>query len=180
MLLRLARDTITASVSGCEPVTVIGDDRVFRRPSAVFVTLWKRIPGEEPTAALRGCIGQVKPQFELGHAVRFAALGAALRDPRFPPVQIDELPHILIEIAILSPLMPVLALEEVIIGRDGLVIEDGPYRGLLLPKVAPRLGWSREQLLQHVCLKAGLAETAWPERGRLFRFQTFEIRDDAV
>ena len=83
-----------------------------------------------------------------------------------------ELDSLIIEIAILSPLEQVNFLEEVVIGRDGLVIEAMGRRGLLLPKVATRLNWDREELLQNVCLKAGLPKDTWPETGQLYRFRT--------
>lgn len=140
--------------------------------SGVFVTL-KR--GGE----LRGCLGTLELRGDLAAQVARCAGDSATRDPRFPPVTVDEAPGMTIEISVLGPLERIdpadpAAIE---IGRHGLVVEDGPRRGLLLPQVAVEWGWSREQFLRQTCHKAGLPPDAWQQGARVFRF-TAEVFGD--
>ena len=175
VLLRTARKAIEQAVT--ESGTMIDEvfDDQLQQPSAVFVTLWQRKqdePESEGSNHLRGCIGRLQADFPLYLAVKNAAISAATRDPRFSPVRPDEVDDLTIEIAILTPLETVDKLEEIVIGRDGLVIEAMSRRGLLLPKVASRMQWDRSEFLRNVCLKAGLPDNTWPENGQLYRFKT--------
>ena len=56
-------------------------------------------------------------------------------------------------------------LEEIQVGRHGLIVRRGPRSGLLLPQVAAEYGWDRETFLSHTCAKAGLPEDSWREAG---------------
>jgi AmmeMemoRadiSam system protein A len=125
----------------------------------VFVTLRRREDG-----GLRGCIGQVEARDPLSLAVTRAAVLAATRDPRFPPVEASELEGLRLEISVLSPLdasQP----EGVEPGLHGVLVSWRGARGLLLPQVASEQGWDREALLDHACLKAGAPAGAWREGG---------------
>jgi AmmeMemoRadiSam system protein A len=97
----------------------------------------------------------------LTEAVRNAAISAATLDPRFPPVTESELDSIEYDISVLTPLRVVRRIDEIQIGRDGLMIEKGGRRGLLLPQVASERGWDRLEFLRHTCTKAGLDPAAW-------------------
>jgi AmmeMemoRadiSam system protein A len=179
-LLRLARQAITELVNNNRLAPKIGNDHTFDEHAAVFVTLWQ--PGSsnsksEESKRLRGCIGRLQPDLPLDEAVKYAAISAATRDPRFVPVEPYELDGLTIEIAILSPLEEIASLDEIVIGRDGLVIEAQGRRGLLLPKVATRLNWNSEEFLCNVCLKAGLSEDIWPGNGKLYKFSTVVFHD---
>jgi uncharacterized protein len=179
-LLRLARTAIEEAVGGGKGASVDLDDDALQQPASVFVTLWREqeeVGEGEGELQLRGCIGRLQADLPLYQAVRTAAVGAAIRDPRFPAVCADELDRLVIEVAILSEPMLVESLEEVKIGRDGLIIEYAGRRGLLLPKVATRLNWDRGAFVRGVCSKAGLPEDTWPERGKLSRFQTFVFQE---
>jgi AmmeMemoRadiSam system protein A len=116
---------------------------------------------------LRGCIGQVAGDRPLGEVIRQVAVSAARSDPRFPPVQLDELSELRIEISVLSE--PVLVetsnLFRLVIGRDGLLIRRGRVQGLLLPQVAVEQGFGPEAFLNAVCHKAGLPPGCWREPG---------------
>ena len=120
----------------------------------VFVTLRKE--GE-----LRGCIGYVMPVEPLYRAVADNAMNAARGDPRFPPVQLEEVPNLTIEISVMTVPEEVDDIDEIEIGRDGLIVSEGMMRGLLLPQVATEYGWDRETFLSHTCRKAGLPMDAW-------------------
>ncbi len=163
-LLRLARETLTQYLAdGRIPRYDPPTDSPLRTPSAVFVTLKRN--GE-----LRGCIGDVVAQMPLYLAVQRRALSAALEDPRFPPVQADELPQLTIEISVLSPLTPVRDVSEITVGTHGLLIVRGDQRGLLLPQVPVEQGWDRDEFLRQVCRKAGLPDDAWRQGAQLYRF----------
>jgi AmmeMemoRadiSam system protein A len=114
---------------------------------------------------LRGCIGHVIGDQPLGELIRQVAVSAARSDPRFPAVQLDELPELRIEISVLSE--PVLVeaahLPRLVIGRDGLLVRRGRTQGVLLPQVAVDHGFSPEAFLNAVCHKAGLAPGSWRE-----------------
>jgi len=126
----------------------------LRETRGAFVTLTRE-------GALRGCIGHVIGTEPLWLSVRSNAINAAFRDPRFPPITEDELTSIEIEISALSPLRRISSPDEIIIGRDGILIERGVQRGLLLPQVAERYGWSPEEFLDQTCRKAGMKSGCW-------------------
>jgi AmmeMemoRadiSam system protein A len=104
--------------------------------------------------------------------VSYCAIQAATSDPRFRPVSSNELKDIHIEISVLTPLQKVTSLDEIEVGRDGLLISKGYNRGLLLPQVATEYGWDRAQFLEQTCNKAGLAGNAYlsPD-AEIFKFQ---------
>lgn len=110
--------------------------------------------------ALRGCIGHVIGFVPLWRAVEENAVAAAFNDPRFPPLDAGELDAVRIEISVLSPLVGCPP-EEIRVGRDGLLVERGSSRGLLLPQVATEYGWDRDTFLDHTCRKAGLERGCW-------------------
>ncbi len=153
-LIDIARQAVTAAVAGEPAPDLATDDPDLREPRGAFITLKK-------AGQLRGCIGYIEPRAPLIEAVADNAESAALRDPRFTPVTPEELPDISIEISALTPLEPVADVEEIEVGRHGLVLSRGPNRGLLLPQVPVEWGWDREEFLEHTCLKAGLLPEAW-------------------
>jgi len=111
---------------------------------------------------LRGCIGNMTADRPLYEAVRGNAV-LACQDRRFVnnPVTAAELPDLHIEISYLTPMEAIKDPSEIIVGRHGLLISMGRYRGVLLPQVAYERGWSREEFLQQTCRKAGLPLDAW-------------------
>jgi uncharacterized protein (TIGR00296 family) len=82
-----------------------------------------------------------------------------------------DLDAIDIEISLLGPLEPVADPQDIVVGRDGLVVERGWSRGLLLPQVATEWGWGAEQFLEHTCQKAGLPRDAWRKGATVWRFE---------
>jgi AmmeMemoRadiSam system protein A len=152
-LLRLARATIEARLDGAPLPSSEPEDENLLEPRGAFVTL--KIDGR-----LRGCIGHVVGVAPLWLAVRENAIAAAFEDPRFAPLEADELLVARIEISALTPLHKVAA-DEIEVGRDGILLERGHARGLLLPQVAVEYGWDQETFLDHTCRKAGLAPGCW-------------------
>ena len=130
----------------------------------VFVTLKKR-------GDLRGCIGRMIPDKPLPELVGAVALQSALEDPRFRPVTLDELKDLEIEISVLTPMAPVPNADHIIVGRDGVLIRKGGRSAVFLPQVAPEQGWGRDEMLEHLCRKAGLPPGSWKEGAQLLTFQ---------
>jgi AmmeMemoRadiSam system protein A len=150
-----------------EPPPRLASDRAetFGEARALFVTLRR-------DGRLRGCIGTLAPEGDLARTVPRFALRAAFEDPRFPALTNEELPACTIEISVLTPPRPVEKPEEIAVGRDGLIIELGGRRGLLLPQVAAEWGFDRLTFLAEVSRKAGLPPDAWRLPGaRLWSFQ---------
>lgn len=169
-LLDLARQAIVAKLTGAAlELRPPASPRLLRK-SGAFVTL--RI-GKN----LRGCIGVVQGVKPLYQTVQEAAEAAAFQDPRFSPLNKEELSKISIEISVLSPLRRISSVRKIKVGRDGLLIKMGETQGLLLPQVARKNRWSRQTFLEHVCIKAGLQKDAWMQTGTqllTFRAQVFE------
>jgi len=137
----------------------------LRQPAAAFVTL-------RAGHQLRGCIGCVEPRhWSLAETVVRMATAASQEDLRFSRVREEELRGLTVEISVLGPLVPVERLEQVRVGRDGLVVEDRGHRGLLLPQVATEWQWDLETFVSQACRKAGLPPDAWRTGARLYRFE---------
>ena len=163
-LTELARKSVEAAFKGEEFSTT-----EFPRERGVFVTLHKK-------SALRGCIGYPLPVKALGQSVVETARAAAFEDPRFPPLAEPELSEVDFEVSVLTVPKPVEP-GEVVVGRDGLLIEAGARSGLLLPQVPVEEGWSREEFLEALCAKAGLPARAW-KIARLKAFQAQAFKED--
>jgi uncharacterized protein (TIGR00296 family) len=155
-----ARNIIEKFVKNSK-VSIVDLKGVFNDKQGAFVTIHTY-----PYHDLRGCIGIPLPVMSLKEAIMQAAQSAT-RDPRFPPLDKDELDSIIIEVTILTkPELinvnkPQDYLEEIKIGRDGLIVEQGFFKGLLLPQVPVEQDWDKEEFLSHACMKAGLLPDAW-------------------
>jgi AmmeMemoRadiSam system protein B/AmmeMemoRadiSam system protein A len=165
-LLKIARNAVETAVreSKLYECSTCGLQTLEQERGA-FVTLTEE-------GRLRGCIGFVSAREPLYRAVRDVATLAALQDARFVPVTAGELGSLQYEISVLSPLNRVEDIEEIRIGRHGLLIHQGEHEGLLLPQVATDAKWDRETFLERLCQKAGLPARAWTEPDAdLFRFR---------
>ena len=152
-LLRLARAAIADRLSPTGDLPSPPADPVLHEKRGAFVSLTIR-------GALRGCIGHVIGIAPLWRTVKENAVAAAFSDPRFQPLETGELAKVRIEISVLSPLVPC-APDEIRVGRDGLLVERGSSRGLLLPQVPTEYGWDSEVFLDHTCRKAGMEGGCW-------------------
>jgi uncharacterized protein (TIGR00296 family) len=177
-LVKLARKTVEVYLSGKMPAPPDDAPERLGRRQGVFVTIYTY-----PEKELRGCIGIPLPEYPLIEATMRAAIASATEDPRFPPVSLEEMSNIIVEVSALTPpekmefTDPKELPNMIRIGDDGLIIEAGVYSGLLLPQVPVEYGWSPEEYLMHLCIKAGLAPTYWlTGKMRLYRFsaQVFE------
>lgn len=175
-LLRIARLAIIDVVAGSRRPTNVASDSSLailgeRRGAFVTLTLRER---------LRGCIGRVEPDAPLRVLIPEMARAAATADPRFAPVSHNDVEALVIEISLLSAPAAIDA-RQVEVGRHGLIVSARGRRGLLLPQVPLQYGWSREEFLDEVCVKAGLAPGAWRAEGvRLLAFtaEVFSEDDD--
>lgn len=168
-LLRIAREVIESHLrrEDTRPIRSLLPN--LRHAVGAFVSLHRQ-------GHLRGCIGHLYSDKPLFETVKEVAIAAATQDFRFRPVALEEMREVDIEISVLSPFREVNNLEEIKVGKHGLLIGQGSRRGLLLPQVATEYGWSREEFLSHTCLKAGLSPEAWkdPEvKIELFTAQVF-------
>ncbi len=158
LLLKIARLAIENNFSRKDE-TVEPTDSSLMVKSGTFVTL--KIKGQ-----LRGCIGNIEPVKSIYDGVKDNALSAAFHDHRFPALSADELARVHIGISILTSPQPLsyrdgddLALK-LRPGIDGVILRQGRAGATFLPQVWEQLP-EAEPFLNHLCLKAGLPETAW-------------------
>lgn len=168
-LVNLARRAIVEYINAKRVLSVpdtVSD--LFFLKCGVFVTLNIVHRGNKE---LRGCIGYPYPSKPLIEATIDAAINSAFRDPRFAPVRPEELSKIRIEVSILTPPTRIVVetpgdyVRAIKIGRDGLIVERGLSKGLLLPQVPVEWKWDVEEFLAHCCMKAGLAPDMWLVEG---------------
>lgn len=155
-LRHIAKTVIESTAQGKSVPEFSVDSQVLKEKRGAFVTINKG-------GQLRGCIGYIQPYKPLYQTVEEMAAQAAFHDPRFNPVTKAELPDLEIEISVLTPMKRIKDIEEIEVGKHGILMEKGPYSGLLLPQVATEYGWDRKTFLEHTCLKAGLAKDAWKD-----------------
>jgi len=146
----------------------------LKEARGIFVTINTFRHGAK---TLRGCIGFPYPTYPLVRAVIEAAIESATGDPRFPPLSMSELDHVVFEVSVLTPprLIEVSSPREypskVKIGVDGLIVERGFNKGLLLPQVPIEWGWDSEEFLCQCCMKAGLTPDCWVIQGtKIYKF----------
>ncbi len=167
-LLKYARAVIEAKLYNDEPKFILPNDPAYEEKAGAFVTLHKN-------GDLRGCIGYIKAYKTIRETIHDMAIATAFKDPRFAPLQREELPYINIEISLLSPLKEIKSIEEIVVGKHGLYVENGFYSGLLLPQVATEWGWDKITFLNEVCHKAMMPSNCWKSKGTKIHIFTAEI-----
>jgi uncharacterized protein len=156
VLLKTARESLTSKLEGRTAVYPEPTKKI-ETVCGAFVTLHKKGPERQ----LRGCIGQIIGIHPLVDTIKEMAVSSGLKDPRFSPVRLPELPELEFEISALSPLHRIENPEQVVVGTHGIYIKSGYSSGVLLPQVAEEQRWDRETFLSHTCLKAGLPTNCW-------------------
>jgi AmmeMemoRadiSam system protein A len=164
MLLVLARSTILHQLSPQTPLPASDFSARLNVPQGAFVTLRKK--GE-----LRGCIGRMAADIELAKTVGMMALQSAFNDPRFAPLELNEMKNIEIEISVLTPMLPIASPNEIVVGRDGVLLSKAGRSAVFLPQVATENSWNRSEMLDNLCRKAGLAPGCWKQDAK---FQVFQ------
>lgn len=171
-LVNLARSAIKSYLEDKKILDVPEDTPdTLKDDMGAFVTLHR-------DKELRGCIGYPEPVKPLVTTIIEVAISAATQDPRFPPVTSSELDSIQIEVTVLTkPQLvevdsPSEYPEKIRVGEDGLIVELGYYRGLLLPQVPVEWCWDTEEFLSNTCMKAGLMPDCWlKSKVKIFKFQ---------
>lgn len=168
-LLKLARESIMTYFRNKKPD--LSGYEEFSRKQGVFVTITEK-------SILKGCIGFPEPVKALNKAVVEAAREAAFNDPRFHPIQEDELRDIDIEISVLTEPEEIVVMapegypDNITIGEDGLIVRSAFGSGLLLPQVFVDHGCDAETALDWTCEKAGLPSNEWRKgHVKVYKFQ---------
>lgn len=156
-LHHIAKTVIENKVRGKAVPEFKIESPILKENRGAFVTIQKR-------GQLRGCIGYIEGHGPLHKTIEEMAEAAAFRDPRFTPVTEKELPEIEIEISVLTPLKKIIDVNEIQVGKHGIIIKKGGFSGVLLPQVATDYGWDRKTFLEHTCQKAGLPPNAWKDK----------------
>jgi hypothetical protein len=176
-LVKLARKAVEEYLkTGRHAKIPMGVSEELLKPCGVFVTI-NKLEGDHK--ALRGCIGFPYPTTPLVEAVVESAISAATQDPRFPPVSLEELDHVVFEVSVLTPpetvevKNPKEYCAQIKVGEDGLIVERGVCKGLLLPQVPVEWEWDEETFLCQCCLKAGLPPDSWLVKGtKIYKFSS--------
>jgi len=172
LAVKLARKAIEECLGSGKKIKPDDLPPVFHEKRGVFVTLNRKTEKKE----LRGCIGRPYPIMPLGEAIITSAINAALEDPRFDPVRKEEIDSIVIEVTVLT--VPKLIKEEtqkipenIVIGRDGLIVATKRSQGLLLPQVAVEHNFDAVEFLCQTSMKAGLIPDAWLTGAQVYSFE---------
>ena len=175
-LIKLARSTVEQYLKiGKAPKPPKETPKKLFERCGVFVTI-NSLRGSEKE--LRGCIGYPYPTSPLVEAVIDSAINAATEDPRFESLSLKELDEVVFEVSVLTPpelvevKNPKEYLNKIKVGEDGLIIERGYQKGLLLPQVPVEWGWCEEEFLCQCCMKAGLPPDTWLTKdAKIYKFK---------
>ena len=168
-----AQEYQQAEAAGLLPHTNLG---VFYWQAAVLAEK----AGDKPTAVLyyRKILDKAafsgyayQAQLRLRALVGRMALAAAFEDPRFEKVRAGELKDIDVEISVLTPFKDVAGPGAIVVGRDGVLLQKGGRSAVFLPQVAVEEHWTRDQMLDNLCLKGGLDADCWHAGAKLSTFQ---------
>jgi AmmeMemoRadiSam system protein B/AmmeMemoRadiSam system protein A len=163
-LLAFARETISRILLTDTAPLARNFNPTFQQQRGVFVTLKKN-------GILRGCIGRMTGDEPIGKLVGIMAIQSAFNDGRFQQVTAAELKDIEIEISLLTPMKQVAGAADILVGRDGVLLNKEGRHAVFLPQVAIEQGWSRDDMLDNLCLKAGLTGGCWKEGANFSTFQ---------
>jgi len=176
-LVKMARDTVSQYIKNSNKISDQIFKEKFRFNAGVFVTI-------NDKSGLRGCIGFPLAVKKLSDALIDAAISASTDDPRFPSITQNELNDLVFEVTVLSDTEEIStnSLDEIIneikIGRDGLIIEKNSQSGLLLPQVPVEYNWDVKDFLNHTCHKAGLPSDSWKDKTtKISKFQGVIFRE---
>lgn len=129
---------------------------------------------------LRGCIGEIIPRRPLYEAVMDQAINAAVNDNRFSPVTANEVKDLEFEISALTAPYEVPSYRDIVLGKHGIIIEKMGRSAVFLPQVAPEQGWTIQETLSHLSMKAGLSANAWQDGTRFYVFEAIVFSEHAL
>ncbi|RLI42226.1 TIGR00296 family protein [Candidatus Bathyarchaeota archaeon] len=182
-LVKLARKAVEEYLKNRSRIKVPREiSEKLLRECGVFVTINSVKKGKKE---LRGCIGFPYPTTPLAEAVIDAAISSATQDPRFYPVSLNELDSLVFEVSVLTPPQKVNVEKpseypsKIKVGEDGLIVERGVFKGLLLPQVPIEWKWDEEEFLCQCCVKAGLPPDCWlMENTKIYKFQAIIFEEE--
>jgi AmmeMemoRadiSam system protein B/AmmeMemoRadiSam system protein A len=172
-LVGIARAAIEGHLNATE--TKLPPDPFLREAGATFVTLTK-------DRRLRGCIGSLEAARPLGEDVAHNALGAAFRDPRFPPMTAAEWPQCKVEVSLLSAPKPMRFADEadllaqIVPGEDGLILQCDGRRATFLPQVWESIP-HKKAFLGELARKAGLPADTRLGRCKVWRYRVAKFHE---
>ena len=182
-LIKLARNTVKTYLEKGDILKPPQETpkKLFEK-CGVFVTINSVRNGEKE---LRGCIGYPYPTSPLVEAVIDSAINASTQDPRFEPMALSELGKAVFEVSVLTPPEPVTVkdpkeyMSKIKVGEDGLIVEKGYSKGLLLPQVPVEWSWCEEDFLCQCCMKAGLPPDSWLTKGtKIYKFRAIIFEEE--
>jgi len=179
-LVRLARTAVELYLKNGK---IINSTNKSNKKAGIFVTLYQ-LDTINSKKNLRGCIGYTVPSWNIHDTVVAAAINAATEDPRFIALGQEELDKVIFEVSVLTKPIPIqidntqALLSEIVIGRDGLILESNYGSGLFLPQVPVEQRWTINEYLTNLCYKAGAPVDTWklPE-SKLYKFHTMVFRE---
>jgi uncharacterized protein (TIGR00296 family) len=182
-IVKLARKAVEEYLKNGKVISSTKDaPQKLLEKCGVFVTINSIRNGDKE---LRGCIGYPYPTTRLAQAVIESAISSATQDPRFYPVSSKELENIVLEVSVLTPPEQVKTdnpkkyLSHIKVGKDGLIIERGGCKGLLLPQVPVEWHWDEEEFLCQCCIKAGLPPDNWLLKDtKIYKFQAIIFEEE--
>jgi hypothetical protein len=154
ILLSIARKSIETHIQSGQVYIEPREEMSLNTRNGCFVTI-------KQSGQLRGCIGNFQSELPIFREVAEMAVASASKDPRFYPMKEEDLQDFTLEISVLTPLHKIEDIAEIEVGKHGIYLEKGYYRGVLLPQVATEHSWDRETFLNQTCVKAGLPTDAW-------------------
>ena len=176
-LVKMARSVVSAHIINNNKVSDQTFKEKFSFKAGVFVTI-------NDKSGLRGCIGFPLAAKKLSDALTDAAISASTHDPRLPSITKNEIDDLVFEVTVLSDTEEITTsspdeiINEIKIGRDGLIIEKNFQSGLLLPQVPVEYNWNVKDFLDHTCHKAGLPNDAWKDKTtKIYKFQGVIFRE---
>lgn len=182
-LVQLARNAVEKYLKSKKRISVPeGTSEKLLQPCGVFVTI-NTIRHKEKE--LRGCIGYPYPTTPLAQAVIETAISSATQDPRFYPLSLSELDTVVSEVSVLTPPQIIIVKKpneypsKIKVGEDGLIVEKGMFKGLLLPQVPVEWKWDEEEFLCQCCIKAGLPPDCWLLKDtKIYKFQAIIFEEE--
>jgi len=180
-LVKMARSAVESYLRNGK---IINSTNKSNKKAGIFVTLYK-LDSTNSEKNLRGCIGYTIPSWNIYDTVIAAAINAATEDPRFVALSQEELEYTIFEVSVLTrpTLIQVDNIQsfqsEIIIGRDGLLIESKFGSGLFLPQVPVEQKWTINEYLTNLCYKAGASADTWklPD-SRLYKFRSLVFTEN--
>lgn len=178
ILLRIAKTAILGRINPDKKFNfeqLIEQYPFLQKDGATFVTL-------HYDNQLRGCIGSIIAHRTLLDDIINNAISAAFSDPRFQPLQSDELSHLKLELSVLSEAQIIDyndyndLVKKIQPKIDGLILKHGSYQGTFLPQVWEQLK-TPQQFLEHLSIKAGSDPSIYAQHPTIYRYGVEHIED---